>query len=290
MANDIKKYNFKAGLPIEFEIVDLNQLYKINKDILTHPHRTAFYHVLWFQKGNPIHLVDFRPFSPKSNTILFLNKDVVHRFDPRGNFDGKAILFTENFFCQTDADMQFLHTSILFNDLFIFSSIQIPEQNQHLVHLFNIMTDEVNHLTETCHADILKSLLHSFLLFAERERLKQNFAEIKKGADFDYVMAFKQILEKSFRKQKHVSCYAQQLNITEKRLSQATSKVLGSSPKEMISERILLEAKRLLVHTNESVKEIGYTLGFEDPTYFIKYFRKHTHKTPLEFRKYYINS
>jgi hypothetical protein len=75
----------------------------------------------------------------------------------------------------------------------------------------------------------------------------------------------------------------------EKRLGQATSKVLGKTPKELINDRTLLEAKRLLVHGNQSIKEIGFYLGFEEPTNFIKYFRKHTDKTPVEFRESYLS-
>nr|WP_246164293.1 helix-turn-helix domain-containing protein [Xanthovirga aplysinae] len=73
--------------------------------------------------------------------------------------------------------------------------------------------------------------------------------------------------------------------ITTKRLNKATSSVLGKSPKEIVGNRIILEAKRLLAYTNESIKEIGFHLGFEEPTNFIKYFRKHCNVTPFEFRE-----
>jgi len=72
-------------------------------------------------------------------------------------------------------------------------------------------------------------------------------------------------------------------------LNQATSKVLDKSPKELIDDRILLEAKRLLVYGNKSIKEIAFQLGFEEPTNFIKYFRKHIDKTPMEFREKYLH-
>ncbi|WP_459640649.1 helix-turn-helix domain-containing protein [Flavobacterium sp. CGRL2] len=61
--------------------------------------------------------------------------------------------------------------------------------------------------------------------------------------------------------------------------------MLGKTPKEIIDDRVMLEAKRLLAHTNENVKEISYELGFEEPTNFIKYFRKHSNSTPVEFRE-----
>jgi len=115
-------------------------------------------------------------------------------------------------------------------------------------------------------------------------RRKQGFTKIKKGADLDYVMLFKHVVDNNFREQKQVGNYARQLRVAEKRLNQATSKILGKSPKELINDRVILEAKRLLAHTNESVKEIGFALGFDEPTNFIKYFRKHSKSTPVDFR------
>lgn len=285
MTTDIKKYSFKPGLPQEFEIIGIADLYKNFSNTLTTPHRTGFYHILWFQKGNPTHFVDFNPVKIKPNTLLFLNKDTVQLFDKRGNFDGKVILFTDSFFCKTEADIKFLRSSILFNDLFSISQIQLQKTTSLFTNLFRLMETELTNEKDNYQSDILKNHLHNFLLLSERERRKQNFTEIKKGADLDYVMLFKDLLENQYRKIKQVSKYAEQIRVTEKRLNQATSKVLGKSPKQMIDERILLEAKRLLAHTNESIKEIGFELGFYEPTNFIKYFRKHINSTPVEFRE-----
>ena len=79
--------------------------------------------------------------------------------------------------------------------------------------------------------------------------------------------------------------YCEKLFVTEKRLNKATTQILGKTPKQMIDERLLLEAKRLLVHETHTIKEIAYELGFDEPTNFIKYFRKHTQKSPTEFRE-----
>lgn len=285
MATEIKKYSFKQGLPQEFEIVDIGRIYKESKDTLTAPHRTGFYHILWFQKGSPVHLVDFNPVKLKPNSILFLNKDVVHCFDKNGGFDGKAILFTDKFFCKTETDSKFLHSNILFYDLFSVCQIEMNKTASLFADLFNLMKTESENEKDFLQADILKNLLHNFLLLSERERRKQNFTEIKKGADLDYIMLFRDLLEINYHKERHVHKYAEKINITEKRLNQASQKILGKSPKQMIDERLMLEAKRLLAHTNESVKEIGFTLGFEEPTNFIKYFRKHSSLTPVEFKE-----
>lgn len=285
MTTDIKKYSFKTGLPQEFEILDMETTFQKHKNILTSTHRAGFYHIIWFQKGSPTHLVDFNPIRIEPNTILFLNKDTVQRFDEQTNFGGKIILFTDSFFCKSEADTKFLRSCILFNDLFSVSQLQLQQKMTNFAELIQQMEIELANPKDNYQTDILQNNLHNLLLYADRERRKQNFIEVKKGADLDYVMLFKDLLENQFYKQKLVSNYAEQLHVTEKRLNQATSKILDKSPKQMISERIMLEAKRLLAHTNESVKEIGFSLGFDEPTNFIKYFRKHNHSTPVEFKE-----
>jgi AraC family transcriptional regulator, transcriptional activator of pobA len=285
MTKEIKQYNFKAGLPQEFEIVNLTELYTKSKHILTNFHRAGFYHIIWFQDCNVTHLVDFKPIKIKPNALLFLNKDVIHRFDNKEKVKGKVLLFTDSFFCKTESDTNFLRQSILFNDLLEVSPIEIQSESKQFNQLLQLMTAEIQVLTDDYQTNILQKLLHSFLLFAEREKRKQKFTQIKKGANLDYVMLFKDMLEIDFKTQKQVSYYAKKIIITEKRLNQATTKIVGKTPKEIIDDRVLLEAKRILAHSNESIKEIAYQLGFEEPTNFIKYFKKHTSVTPTEFRE-----
>ena len=128
-------------------------------------------------------------------------------------------------------------------------------------------------------------MVQNFLLLAEREKRRRGFTELKKGADLDYTLLFRDLLESNYSKLKSVNDYSAIICISEKRLGQATAKILGKTPKEIINDRILLEAKRLLVYTNLSIKEIGQELGFDDPAYFIRYFRKSTETTPVEFRE-----
>ncbi|MNL48452.1 HTH-type transcriptional activator RhaS [compost metagenome] len=128
-------------------------------------------------------------------------------------------------------------------------------------------------------------MLHNLLMLAERERQLQGFSEIKKGPNLDHTLTFTQLLDRQFTHQKAVRQYALQMGITERRLQQATSAALGKTPKQLVEERVLLEAKRLLAHTSESVKEIGFELGFEEPTNFGRFFRLNVGQTPTEFRQ-----
>ena len=137
---------------------------------------------------------------------------------------------------------------------------------------------------------LLKNLVQHFLLRAEREKRKSGYEDIKKGPDLDYILLFRDLLEQYFTQSKNVSYYAERLHISEKRLGQATRNILGKTPKVLIDERVLLEAKRRLVHEHQSIKELGYSLGFEEPTNFVKFFKKHTLLTPLEFRESQLKS
>lgn len=283
---DIASYQFKDGLPVEFELISLGELYNKNKVVLTTPHRASFYHILWYKKGGFDHMVDFEPVHIEDNMLLFLNKDIVHFYDSVADVKGKGILFTDAFFSSTDEDMRMLKETILFNDLFGVSAIRLSGGHTVFNTLLGLMETEVMRSPDAYQGKILRNLLHNFILEAERVRRTQGFKEIKKGADLDYVLLFRDLLESHFRIHKQVNYYASELSVTEKRLTQATSKVLGKTSKQMIDDRIMLEAKRLLVHSTDTIKEIAYQLGFLEPTNFIKYFRKHSQHTPVEFREH----
>lgn len=287
----MKKIDFKEGLDIQFEIVPLSNIYEQNKAGMTTAHRLNFYQILWFTEGHPVHHVDFKPVQAEPNTLVFVGRDQVEVFDKDGDFEAKCILFTDFFFCKSNTDADFLRKTILFNDLLDISSIKLDKQINIFLNLFQLMELEYKKSGVKYHSDILRNLLQSFLMLAERERRKQeNFTELKKSAGLDYTIQFKKLLENKFREVKRVNEYARQLNITPKRLNQATTEVLGKSPKTIIDGRVILEAKRLLAHTPNTIKEIGYTLGFDEPTNFSKYFKNTTGVSPVGFRKEFRRS
>jgi transcriptional regulator GlxA family with amidase domain len=92
------------------------------------------------------------------------------------------------------------------------------------------------------------------------------------------------ILERDHAKTRSVAHYAKQAGISKRRLGELLSERLGKSTKQVIDERVVLECKRLLAHTNVSVKELAAQLAFDEPTNFVKFFKHHAHATPLEFR------
>jgi AraC family transcriptional activator of pobA len=194
-------------------------------------------------------------------------------------------LFTDNFFCKGQDDVNFLQSTILYNDLYEISLLKLDPSKEYFIRLFDLILEEYERPSERYNYNILRNHLDNFLLCADREKRKQGFREIQQSADLEYMMLFKDLLERNYKKFKSVNKYASDLGVSSRRLSQATFKILGKSPKELIDERILLESKRLLIHSSSTIKEIAYDLGFDEPTNFIKYFRKHNRFTPVEFRE-----
>ena len=284
MSEQIQKYSFKEGLSLEFEILEISNLYNDFYDDISNPHRAEFYQIIWFDEGNTTHLVDFKTVPIANNTLLFIPKNSIQQFSKKSNGTGRAILFTDHFFCKTKEDIHFLKNTILFNDLLSISQIKIQDELPVFSAILNQIEIELKKPVDNYQSEIVKNLLKTFLLQAERLRRKQDFIEIKKDTHLNHVLKFKELLETSFITHKQVSYYCNKMNVTSKTLNKSTLKVLGTSPKHIIDERVLLEAKRILAHTNDSIKEIGYLLGFEEATNFIKYFKKHTKQTPLDFR------
>jgi AraC-like DNA-binding protein len=284
MSGKIKKLQFKKDAALQIEVVPLQVLTNKNKRHLIKPHRTDFYHIFLLENCRPVHYVDFEQIKTEPYTLLFIDKNRVHQFDPSLNYKGQVIIFTDDFFI----DVKLLRNSILFNGL---SDISLKPPLKDFKRFAAISQSISEELTQPAGSDkqiLLKNYLHNFLILAEREKRKHYLTTIKKGPDLDYTLHFRDLLETNFAAQKAVSDYAARIFISEKRLGQATQAILGKSPKSIISERILLEAKRLLVHSNLSVKEVGMELGFADPGYFVRYFKKNSKSTPAQFRHKYL--
>ena len=131
-------------------------------------------------------------------------------------------------------------------------------------------------------------VMHQFLvLLYQIERLKreQTTFDIDSNSDFSKVVQFKQHIMEQFDQNLHINEIAKELGISSKKLNTLTKQYTGLTPASLIKEMKILEAKRMLASKNSSIKEIAYSLGFDQPTYFTKYFKKETTKTPKQFQE-----
>ncbi|GLU54709.1 helix-turn-helix domain-containing protein [Dyadobacter frigoris] len=139
--------------------------------------------------------------------------------------------------------------------------------------------------------DMLRVLLKQLIISSTRI-WKRKHAGTDEGSryDFEFSRYFSQLVEGNYRKLHTVSEYANILNITPKTLNRRITHVSEKSSNEVIKDRIILEGKRLLVHTRYSVKEIGDKLGYDDTSYFIRMFSAHAQSSPQQFRQLYQHS
>lgn len=218
------------------------------------------------------------PFQPYS--IFFTGKNKVHLFDPNSHYDGVAIGFTESFLCRNEEDLTLLTQTPLFNS-----------HNWEMISPLNIkdylaILRDIEHelLLPDKEPQIIRNLLHNFILLATREYSKHQHIRLVRGADAQITQRYRLLIAHNFKTIRTVAAYAEILNVTEKRLNQATHHVLKKTAKAVFDELLMIEAKRLVTFSNLSVKEIGFELGFSQSTHFIKYFMKHTGVAPGAFR------
>jgi AraC-like DNA-binding protein len=152
--------------------------------------------------------------------------------------------------------------------------------------LISQISNELNKENTFGHRELLRHFLKSFLIQIERQkRENQDASLVITNEKHILFLRFSELIELNYKKGFSVSEYAALLNISSKTLTELTNKIVFKTPSILIHERVILEAQRLLTHSSLNVNQIGYQLGFDDPSYFVKYFKKYTKKTPSDFRK-----
>jgi len=136
--------------------------------------------------------------------------------------------------------------------------------------------------------EMLRILLKQIIIKSTRIWKNTHEVNTEEGRlEIEFTRNFSQLVEWNFTTKHTVAEYADLLNITPKLLNKRITKFSKDSPNDLIKARIILEAQRMLAHTSLSVKEIGYKLGYEDPSYFIRLFTKQTGTPPQNFLKQY---
>lgn len=134
--------------------------------------------------------------------------------------------------------------------------------------------------------EMLRILLKLIILKSTRIwKREHRLAEDGQQADVQFLRKFSKLVEQHYRTLHKVADYADLLFVTPKNLSKKIGLVSKNTPNDIIKERIVLESKRLLAHTQLTVKEIAYSLNYEDDAYFIRFFTKNTGLSPISFRK-----
>ncbi len=284
--NNIEKYHLHKAHPekLQFAIYDLNEYRKRSGSMAAIAHSHSYYQIIWFFNDGGKHIIDFKSYTIKKNTILFISKDRIHAFDENLDVQGYLIHFNESFFMHNDVDI-FLKYNIfnaIGNPRYIIDNETADIANSYV----NLIKKELTSRGAFGYEDIIRFSLKSLLINLERVHRKGENTHLKFNSHYELQFAkYKELIEENYQNGLSVSDYATLLNISSKTLTTITKSVIGKSASELISERIILEAKRLLRFTSLQIGEVAFKIGFEDASYFVKYFKRFVGTSPKVYRE-----
>jgi len=283
----IDRFSRQAGTGIQFqiEIFDQNRDFKVS-----YPHRhDDFYEILFITQGKGLYTIDQQQYTISPNTVFFLSPGQIHEIAVSPDIKGYIFLFTSSFYLFNKPDQhQLLELPFFYNLAGEAPPLQLKKktEQEEISDLFSKAVEEAKTESED-QQELIRALLDIILIRCKRlYPLKQ---EEKAGKGRLLVKRFKQLVEEKCQENLAVKDYAELLSVTPNHLSEIVKDITGRTSTDLINDRMLLEIKRMLIHTDLTVQEIAYALHFADQSYFSKYFKKLSGDTPQGFRQSQIN-
>lgn len=274
---------------IQLEMIKLEQFFIESGSHPYEPHIHSFYQIIWFKRGNGKHYVDFKEYPINDNTLFFISPGQIHYFEDNQNFEGVIIHFNESFLSNEGSSENVFLKYNVFNAFDTVPYYHVKMQDAKKLDFFiQEMENEIGNDSLFAHKDLLKYFVKMFLIYIQRtgERGTGIPLCINNSSNRTFVR-FRQMLEHHYNTMHTVKEYANHLNVSTKTLTNCVYESSHKTPLSLINDRIVLEAKRQLLHSSLKVKEIAFQLGFDDPSYFVKFFKRNTGYLPAEFRDIY---
>jgi AraC family transcriptional activator of pobA len=249
------------------------------------PHKHDFFFALLITKGSGTHTIDFVEYDVKPGRVFMISPGQIHNFSLSDDADGYLFFHTRSFY-DSNSSMKKVQDYPFFCS--IYNSPLITPHNSHLQKikgLFAEIQDEFEHdylmkyqrihvLMEQLYIDLTRIYLPK----KQMDSQNQNYlSKVRKLED---------LIDADFKKIKSPSEYAKKMFISEKHLNRMCKECLNKTTSDLIVDRIILEAKRQLIYTSDTVAEIAEQLGYDDHSYFSRLFKKKCGKTPMEFAKH----
>ena len=259
---------------------------RLNQDLINKPHSHNFYLCVLFTEGTGTHEIDFNSYSINPGKVFFLKPGQTHfwKFDKKP----KGYIF---FHSQEFYEMTFVNHRL--KNFPFYYSYQNPPFIELRSNDIDFQKKFKNLYQEYLKSEIFRNLkivniINDIYIDLTREYtsdldLSDNF----NSRYLNILESFEHLLDQSYDKQKLPKYYADKLNISTKHLNRVVKQTINKTTNQMISERVILEAKRLIVHSNTSLSTISESLDFSDYAYFSKYFKTKTGITPMDFKRKY---
>jgi AraC family transcriptional regulator, transcriptional activator of pobA len=253
------------------ELIEIKEGWLNTRSVLNVPHRHIFHELIWIIKGPDYHTVDYENYVLKDNHILFIPKDSVHDYKPNPNAQGWKLIFADNFF--TSGQFKIIKDFLIFIPCLGNKHLKLNKDSSAVIGSYFSLLKSLTSKSQK------QTLIISLLTFIEE---CYNAEPTLKDTVFIH---FLRLLNASIYTNNSVSFYTERLNVSDKTLSSTVKNATGKTTCDYIHSRLILEAKRKLISTNQSIKEIAHSIGFNDALYFSRLFKKKSGISPDEFRK-----
>ena len=251
-----------------------------------HLQRNNYYSLIWITGGSGKVKADFFEYSFEEGAMFAFSPYQPFVF-LTGNIQGMAIHFHPDFFCIHKHQEEVACNGVLFNNIYQPPFISIDDMS---VATMSMLIDQMRTEMQNpalAQFELLISYLKIFLITLSRLKTEQQPQAMRSvvGVKEPFILQdLKTSIEKNFKTKHSAGEYAKELNISPKALVKITRTHFNKTLTELISERIIIEAKRELYLTNKTVKEIAWELGYEDEYYFSRFFKTHAAISPQMYR------
>ncbi|MGW7418988.1 helix-turn-helix domain-containing protein [Streptomyces sp. NPDC054813] len=243
-------------------------------------HRIDFHVVMLFTEGPVRHMIDFAEYEAHAGDLLWIRPGQVHRFSRTCEYRGSVLTMQPGFLPRAIVEATGLYRYDL-PPLLRPDAPQLTALRASLANLQREYEDDET-LPLSLHTSVLRHSLTALLL--RLAHLAASSAEAaRRQADTTFTL-FRDAVEEDFATNHSVSAYADALGYSRRTLVRAVRAATGETPKGFIDKRVVLEAKRLLAHTDLPIGRVGAAVGFPDAANFSKFFHLHTGQTPVAFR------
>ena len=277
----ILDFRLSDASAVPFEIGRLETTHRIGTS--DRPHRHSYYQVIWATAGAGVNVTDFEEHPIRPESIFLMSPGQVHTIRVDRRLHGYMLLFTAEFLA---LDAATVDASAMANLPFFRPGVPNPvltPTSQESLRLRQIAEDLIAEFAAEApwRRDMLRARLQTLLIAFGRVALRRGARVVPPTSS---VARFQALVDTEFRRLHRVSDYARLLALTPGHLNDLTKAATGQSASALIDARVVLEAKRLLAHSEAPSGEIAAHLGFPDPSYFGRFFRRHVSLSPGAFR------
>lgn len=256
-----------------------------NLDQFSDIQRLSYYTLIWIEEGAGEVIADFNDYKYQAGHLFSFTPYQPFLIKPEKASTGFIIHFHSDFFCIHKHQQEVACNGVLFNNIYNEPFVEVDDNTAES---FKMIIGEINKGIEQdgmAMNELVLSYLKLFLIHASRLHKAEALKRAEDKEEAFVPQKLKDLIELHFKEYHSAKDYANLLHLTPKALGKVAKKYFNKSLTTLISERIIIEAKRELYLTSKTAKEIAYELGYEDEHYFSRFFKKNTAITPSTFRK-----